>query len=119
MGFKEILFGEGYVESLATNKKQITIRAGCRDFESGEVVEAVCAEGDRFFLLIASCEYYSLRHVPRQDLSDDGFLDWHDAWRGLRRFYPELNGGSAVSSIRFKVIARRGVQWLRDSGESR
>lgn len=105
--FKELHFGEGvFAKFLEKGEGAATIRAGERDFEPGKLVVALCAEGDRFLIQITSCEYYSLRHVPGQDLLDDGFSDWRDACRGLRRFYPELNGGSVVSSIRFKVLAR-------------
>lgn len=117
MAFRELLFGEGFVEALENGRKRITIRHGWRDFEPGELIEAVCAEGDRFILEITSCVVYQLCTVPEKDLRDDGFTDYRDAHSVLQRFYPDLTSRSAVSVIRFKVAARKGVPKGEENGE--
>lgn len=116
MELKELLFGEGFVEVLERGLKQITICRGRRDFTPGEVVEAVCAEGDRFLLTITSCEVYRLSEVPREDVRDDGFRNIFALFVGLGNFYPDLEWTDEVSVIRFKVIARKGVPREEESG---
>lgn len=103
---RELHFGAGVFESSLEKGEGVTIRKGWRDFEPEGLVEAVCAEGDRFLIKITSCGHWRLSNVPLEDLLDDGFADRNQALDALGHFYPDLEMLSAVSSIRFKVIAR-------------
>jgi hypothetical protein len=105
--FKELRFGEGvFAKFLERGEAAATIRRGWRDFEPGEKVIAVCAEGDRLLVRIVRCDYYQLISVPIQDLQDDGFTNRREALECLRRFYPDLTYRSIVSVIRLRVLAR-------------
>lgn len=114
--FKELLFGEGFVEALESGRKQITIRRGQRDFSPDEVVEAICAEGDHFLLKITKCEVTFAFDISEEDLRDNGFFDLDDFSAGMRRYYPDLAEYDEVTAIRFKVIARKGVPKEKEEG---
>lgn len=106
MAFSKLYFADGVFESSVVEGVGIIILEEWLGFETGEMVEAVCAEDDRFLLRIVNCIPYCFFDIPEKEVWHDGFIDYRKALDSFNKSCPDLAPQSVVSVIRFEVITQ-------------
>lgn len=93
----ELKLHPSLIPGLLSGEKEITIRAGERDFEENITIAGYPAAVDAVFR-------QSLIDTPLVDLFDDGFESFRDALESLQAFYPDLTPESMVTVVRFHLV---------------
>jgi len=92
-------------DNIMYGSKAITIREGIRDYKPGEPVMLCCHLVPWCVqATIESVEHMQVKDVPDEACRDDGFENNAAMLAGMKRFYPNLTGESAVTVIRWKDV---------------
>lgn len=99
-----LIAGEEMRDATLAGRKCITIREGHRDYTLGPVLLGCHILNWATMGEIIEVRHTILERVSRDELKDDGFLNWTDAILGLKKFYPNIDLDSDVTVIRWKKI---------------
>jgi len=91
-----------FLSALIEGRKTTTVRAGWRDLSSGPAVVETGRQSIEVLVTgVRHCRYADL---TLEDAKRDGFESLEQLRSALRRFYPNLSDGSAVSVIGLKPL---------------
>jgi hypothetical protein len=91
--------------STLKGEKEITIRAGWRDYRENERVIIFCAvHGFVVDATITSVRHCLLHEVDVAEMNADGWTDHKTMCEDLGRFYPDMSMNSKVSVIRWTDV---------------
>lgn len=97
-----ILADELFVPLRQSNKKLI-IRRGRRDIELGELI-FIGANDETLWegVEVIEVRYVRVSNVSEKIYKQDGFSDYVDFYRGMKKFYPDLDVDDECTIIIFK-----------------
>ena len=100
-------------EAILNEDKKITIRKGYRDYQEGFVLLACptdpwCVGAD-----IVDVRYCLLKEINEEEYKADGFTDYEHLLGGMRNYYPDINGESEMTVIKWDNIRGKLVDDYR------
>lgn len=114
---KCLYFGSGLSREIIRGHRKITLRkynAGYHDFAEKEIVQGIFRdEGTLLLQITADMKVKRFGEISNQEAEQAGFLDFHDAFRGLRQSYRSqdvcISEDDLLAVIRFEVLKVDGV----------
>ena len=97
-----VIAGEAMRDDTLSNKKQITIREGLRDYRIGKVMLGCHKLNWACKRMITSVRHTALGEVTYQEMKDDGFNSYDELVLCLRQWYPDITENSPVTIVRWK-----------------
>ena len=95
------------MEPTLRGEKLVTLRRyreGAHDFEAGELVRGVFAEGfDVPLIITRNTQKKPFGALTLEEVAEDGFGDLKKALEGMRGYYPGLTEEDVMAIIRFRV----------------
>lgn len=88
---------------LREGNKKLTIRKGRRDIKLGELI-FVGAKDETLWegVEVVEVRYVRVSNVSEKICKQDGFSDYVDFYRGMKKFYPDLDVSDECTVIIFK-----------------
>tara|TARA_Y100000310_G_scaffold213611_1_gene214555 strand:+ start:1571 stop:1939 length:369 start_codon:yes stop_codon:yes gene_type:complete len=91
-------------EAILSGEKEITIREGHRDYTLGPVtitchIEPWCVAAD-----ITNVRHTKLKELTIEECEAEGYSNWNEAVRDLRKYYPKIDLESNVTVIRWDNV---------------
>lgn len=85
--------------NVLTQKKQISIREGHRDYRNGPMM--ICDQVEPFAVMVdvVLVKHITLGEVSEEEWLADGFTSQEDMLDGMRKFYPNIDLSSPVTVL--------------------
>ena len=87
---------------LMEGKKKITIRRGRRDIQLDKLKFETVSGMDEVEVDVVEVRYVRVSDVSEKIYKQDGFSDYVDFYRGMKKFYPDLDVSDECTVIIFK-----------------
>ncbi len=100
-------------ENVLSEKKQITIREGHRDYKEGTALVCCHLEPWAVMVDITGVRYCTLSEVTKEEYNADGFRTQEDLLNGMRKFYPKIDYTSPVTVVKWNNVRGKLVDEYR------